>query len=74
LDLAYCERTWKGFTNYILTQIGDLLADKYDFSKSTYAQLMAANPDFKSISDDAKINDKKKESKQNDWLKSKGLE
>ena len=73
-DPAFGKRAFEASTKYILTQIGDLLDDKYDFSKPTCAQLIAANPVFKSISDDAKINDKKKESKQNDWSKSKGLE
>lgn len=71
---AFGEKAWKQEVNDILEQITLVLDNKYDFTKPTIAKLMSGIPVFKSINEDAKNFDKEREAKQNEWLKSKGLE
>jgi creatinine amidohydrolase len=73
-NLNLGEKYWKGWINYIIKQVENILDSKYDFNNPTYYQIMSNHPVFKLINEDAKNFDKQKETKQNAWLKSKGFE
>ena len=68
------EKVWKARSQWIIVQVSKVMEGTYDFHQPTMFQLMERSASTRGINQDALTFDQQKESKQNEWLKSKGLQ
>ena len=71
---AFGEKYWKAWSNHIISQVESIIDNKYDFNKPTYYEITLSNPVQKLVNEDAKNHDQQLEAKQNEWLKTKGID
>ncbi len=69
---TFGEKYWKGWVNYIIGQVENIIDNKYDFSSPTFYEIELGDPAFNSFNEDAKKHERENEARQNEWLEKKG--
>ncbi len=71
---TFGEKYWKGWVNYIIDQVENIIDNKYDFSSPTFYEIELRDPAFNSFNKDAKKHERENEVRQNEWLEKKGYD
>jgi len=71
---TFGEKYWKGWVNFIIERVESILDNNYDFSNPTFYEVELGDAAFSLSNKDAKNHDLEIETKQNEWLKSKGYD